>query len=359
MSQKTLANFYAHQFCLNLLAKRKNGLNQAEFFKEVQEQQFYHRESAGIKADTKWVNNIFNRIYEYHGEGGSAPGELSNLIEYHGTRNKGVYKVKPGKELPLNLSFKDSYPVMLLVADNVQGKLPPTKGESLKNISPLVSEEKVSKLKRLYVMKDTGYEVVAPVVDRLVLENIEAALESRSPLSFRYSDATRHVDPYGLFVYGKVFYLVGREGYKSGETEKVMTGEVRTYAIHRISDSENHKSRSFAMGVNENDHFSVEEYLSSEAGKYFNGGLECEVVLKMKKNRAGSNKFVDEYKLSECQEVQSEDETHYILKAKARDCLDFQKWLITNANSVEILSPPHIRAKVVSDLKRAVNNYAD
>ncbi|MEZ8023010.1 WYL domain-containing protein [Vibrio sp. 1F255] len=356
MSTKAFGDYYSYQHCLNLLTKRKEGLTPREFLEDAKEQSFYYRETSDQAGDFKWAERILEGIYRYHGELGDAPEGKSNIIECHGTASKARYKIKAGTELPFNPSLSETVSVLTLAADSLKHKILPGSEESLRSLYPLVSQSKSNKLKSLYTIKDAGYEVVIPDMQESVLKDVESALDRRSPISFDYANATRHVDPYGLFVYGKVFYLVGYERYKSGVTEKVMTGMHRTYALHRMSDTQIHTNSSFAMGANKD--FSLDDYLSSDAGKFFNGGSECKVTLKFKKNHSGTHKFVDEYQLSKCQTVEFEDENHYVVNAVAHDCLDFRKWLVTNASNVEIVSPLHIRDRVINDLKKAANTYS-
>lgn len=356
MSKKAFGDFYSYLHCLNLLSKSKDGLTPRQFLEDVKEQPFYYRSSSNAVADYKWSERILEAIYKYHGDYGCGPSNQTNIIECIGTASKAVYKIKDGKVLDFNPGISESISVLTLVEDDLFDKFLPTKGDKLKSVLSLVSDAKGSRVKDLYSCRSATYDIIEPDVEYSVLKDVEQSLDNRCPLSFDYNDARRDVDPYGLFVYGKVFYLIGMERYKSGETNKVMTQDYRTYAIHRINNTEVHTNMSFAMGVEKD--FSLEDYLFSKSGQYFNGGLDCSVTLKMKKNRLGQNKFVDEYKLSECQEILSQDEQHYFLKAKARDCLDFEKWLVANAKTVEILTPEYIREKVIRYLQRGMKNYA-
>ncbi|MGR5258337.1 WYL domain-containing protein [Vibrio astriarenae] len=356
MSAKSIENYYCHQHCINLLSERKEGLTPREFLANVKEQAFYNRDSSSKESDFNWAKRILEGIYHYHGDCGDAPRDQVDIMVRSGTGMDAVYKVKDQKQLPVSTTLSDSREVIMLASENLKDKMPPSKQQILLDVFPLFSESKPRQVQTLYALKDAGYQILAPEIDKTVLKNVETALESGKPITFEYSGAQRKVDPFGLFVYGKTFFLVGYERLKSGAETKGMTGEYRTYAVHRMSDSEIHQNQNFAMRAGED--FSLEEYLASSAGKYFNGGLECEVTLKMKKNYQGLNKFVDEYKLSECQWVESEDQSHYVLKAKARECLAFKEWLMTNASHVEILSPQHIRDDVIRSLQRSISTYA-
>ncbi|KHT63552.1 hypothetical protein RJ45_11415 [Photobacterium gaetbulicola] len=351
MCQKSFGDFYCYLHCLKMLQSNPDGVTPKDFLASVKKESYFHKYDASDDAQRLWAGRILEGIYNYHGIAGDAPRGQSDLIIMKGKGNSARYKVVSGEALSFYSDINECISPLLLLEEQLENLFLPKMGEKLKQA--LYVTKKENAYLRYSYCNDT-YDVVNPVVDNETLAKVEAALERKKVLSFSYNGYQREVDPYGLFVYGKVFYLIAKERKSEKATPSKL--EYKTYALHRINKLEFVTSAHFSMTLGKE--FSLGEHLSSQAGKFFNGGESVDVTLKMKKDSEGKNRFVDEFKLSDCQTTLEDGQDYYLVKAKARDCLDFRKFLLKNTYYMELLSPKNIRDDVVREIKQAAQAYS-
>lgn len=356
MSTKAFGDFYCYLHCLTLLSTKELGLTPKEYLDDVRKEPFYYRGDTSQEAQQKWAERILDSVYKYHGAQGSGPAGHSELLVRDGAASKARYKVKEGVDFDVNPGLSDSISMLGSIGNQLRERLLPSAGAKLNDALRLISRAKTTLNSAPFKIQVSCYDFVAPQVEQSVLYDIESALENRQVLSFDYNNHRCEVDPYASFVYQKVFYLVARERYKRSSNGSSMSGEMCTYTMHKINNIEIRSNQSFSMG--NKSEFCLHAYLSTTKGKWVNGGETCEVLLKMTRDSEGNSKFVNEFKLSECQEIEETSKSHYIVRARARDSLDFKHWLIHNADCVEILEPLKLRQNVIRDLKQAMNVYS-
>ncbi|CAK3037088.1 putative DNA-binding transcriptional regulator YafY [Vibrio crassostreae] len=356
MSAKAFGDFYCYLHCLNLLSIKEQGITSKEYLDDVRKEPFYYRGGTSKEAQQKWAERILDSIYKYHGAQGDGPNGHNDLLVREGIASKARYKVKEGAEFNVNPGLSDSISMLSIIGNQLRERLLPSAGAKLNDALTLISRVKTTLNNAPFKIQVSCYDLVAPQIEQSVLYDLESALENRQVLSFDYNNHRCEVDPYGSFVYQKVFYLVARERYKRNSNGSSMSGEMRTYTMHKINNIEIRSNQSFSMG-NQSE-FCLHAYLSTTKGKWVNGGETCEVLLKMMRDSEGNSKFVNEFKLSECQEIEETSKNHYIVRARVRDSLDFKHWLINNADCVEILKPLRLRTDVILDIKHAMNVYA-
>ncbi|WP_286297075.1 helix-turn-helix transcriptional regulator [Vibrio apostichopi] len=356
MSAKAFGDFYCYLHCLNLLSIKEQGLTPKEYLNDVRKEPFYYRGGSSKEAQQKWAERILDSVYKYHGIQGDGPNGHNDLLIREGIASKARYKVKADADFNVNPGLNESISILNTIGNQVLERVLPSAGAKLSEALTLLSRAKNVSNTAPFKMQVSGYDVVAPIADYTVLCELESALESRQVISFEYEGSRCEVDPYASFVYQKAFYLVGRERYRKNAESSSMLSEYRTYTVHNIDHVEIHPGQSFSMGNQES--FCLTTYLSTSNGKMVNGGETYEVLLKMTRDTDGNNRFVDEYKLSECQSIEETAHSHYIVKAQARDSVDFKRWLINNADCVEILKPLKLRTDVIHDIKHAMNVYA-
>ncbi len=356
MSTKAFGDFYCYLHCLTLLSTKEQGLTPKEYLDDVRKEPFYYRGDTSQEAQQKWAERILDSVYKYHGVQGSGPAGHSELLVRYGAASKARYKVKEGVEFDVNPGLSNSISMLGSIGNQLRERLLPSAGAKLNDALTLISRAKTTLNSAPFKIQVSCYDFVAPQVEKSVLHDVESALENRQVLSFDYNNHRCEVDPYASFVYQKVFYLVARERYKRSSNGSSMSGEMRTYTMHKINNIEIRSNQSFSMGSQSE--FCLQAYLSTTKGKQVNGGETCEVLLKMMRDSEGNSKFVNEFKLSECQEIEETSKSHYIVRARAQDSLDFKHWLIHNADCVEILEPLKLRQDVIQDLKQAMNVYS-
>ncbi|MEZ8017808.1 helix-turn-helix transcriptional regulator [Vibrio splendidus] len=356
MSVKAFGDFYCYLHCMNLLSIKEHGITSKEYLNDVRKEPFYYRGDTSKEAQQKWAERILESIYKYHGIQGDGPNGHSDILVRDGIASKARYKIREGAEFDVNPGLHESIAILNTIGSQILERVLPATGAKLSEALTLLSRTKNISNTAPFKIQVGGYDVVAPEADYTVLCGLESALESRQVISFEYKGSRCEVDPYAAFVYQKVFYLVGRERYRKNTEINSMFSEYRTYTVHNIDHVEIHPGQSFSMGNQEN--FCLTTYLSTSNGKMVNGGESYEVLLKMTRDTNGNNQFVDEYKLSECQNIEETTHSHYIVKAQARDSVDFKRWLINNAHCVEILKPLRLRQDVIQDLKQAMNVYS-
>jgi predicted DNA-binding transcriptional regulator YafY len=356
VSAKAFGDFYCYLHCLNLLSTKEQGITSKEYLDDVRKEPFYYRGGTSKEAQQKWAERILDSIYKYHGAQGDGPNGHNDLLVREGIASKARYKVKEGAEFNVNPGLNESISILGIIGSQVLERILPSAGTKLSEALTLLSRANNVSNSAPFKIQVSSYDVVAPKADYTVLSKLESALENRKVVSFEYEGSRCEVDPYASFVYQKAFYLVGLERYKKNAESSSMPGKYRTYTVHNISHVELHSGQNFSMGNQEN--FCLTTYLSTNNGKKVNGGETCEVLLKMTRDTYGKNRFVDEYKLSECQNIEETAQNHYIVKAQAQDSVDFKRWLINNADCVEILKPKQLRTDVIQDIKHAMNVYA-
>ncbi|MBE8575426.1 helix-turn-helix transcriptional regulator [Vibrio sp. OPT18] len=356
MSAKAFGDFYCYLHCMNLLSIKEHGITPKEYLDDVRKEPFYYRGDTSKEAQQKWAERILESIYKYHGIQGDGPNGHNDLLIREGIASKARYKIREGAEFDVNPGLHESIAILNTIGSQLLERVLPAAGSKLSKALTLLSRSKNVSNTAPFKMIIGSYDLIAPNADYTVLSKLESALENRLVVSFEYEGSRCEVDPYASFVYQRSFYLVGLERYRKSTESSLMLGDYRTYKVHNINNLEVHSTQSFSMG-NQKD-FCLHDFLSSSNGKMVNGGETCEVVLKMKRDTDGYNKFVDEYKLSECQKIEEIADNHYIVRAQARDSVVFKSWLINNADCVEILTPLQLRTDVIQDIKHAMSVYA-
>lgn len=197
---------------------------------------------------------------------------------------------------------------------------------------------------------------VADVSDRIFLEDVPSArlylgqvidaLRDNLPIRFTYRPYTRslptpgvELEPYFLKIFRQRWYVTG---YNCKDRQ------IKTYALDRMADVVT-GSTPFAPDPS----FDPSAYVADTFGIVFSQGEAREVALRVDPRQA---KYLRALPLHPSQREAVHD--HYsIFYLRLRLTPDFVQELLSLGPRVTVISPPELRAMVISDLRAALNNY--
>ncbi len=181
---------------------------------------------------------------------------------------------------------------------------------------------------------------------RTYLSTVIKALKDFHPVIFTYHAFNRSnpttdvtVEPYFLKIFRQRWYLTGRN---------VKDDKIKTYALDRIHDLVVHSS-TFELPAS----FDVEEYTRDSFGIIFSQSEVKDVAIKCDVSQA---RYLRALPLHPSQHEAVHD-SYSIFYYKLRLTHDFVQEILSFGPRLTVLSPPELRAMVVDDLNRTLDNY--
>ena len=196
----------------------------------------------------------------------------------------------------------------------------------------------------------------ADVSDRIFLEDVPsarrylsqvvAAMRGHHPVRFTYRPYTRtlatpgvEVEPYFLKIFRQRWYLTGRN---------TADNKIKTYALDRMED--------VVVGSEcfESDPaFDADEYVSGSFGIVFSQGDVKEVALRTDSRQA---KYLRALPLHHSQREAIHD-NYSVFYYRLRLTPDLVQELLSMGSAVTVVSPPELRAMMVTQLRDTLANY--
>ena len=174
---------------------------------------------------------------------------------------------------------------------------------------------------------------------RVHLSTVISALKGFHTLTFTYTPYTRvnptrgvGLEPYFLKIFRQRWYITGRN---------VKDGVVKTYALDRMSDV-TISTDTFSLP----DDFDAGEYVNDAFGIIFTQGQAYDVRLRVDPRRA---KYLRTLPLHHSQS-ESVADGYSVFSYRLRLTGDFVNELLSFGPSVTVISPPELKAMVVSSL---------
>lgn len=172
------------------------------------------------------------------------------------------------------------------------------------------------------------------------------ALKSNHEIRFSYQPYTRStatpgvvIEPYFLKIFRQRWYITGRN---------IRDNSIKTYALDRMSTVELTEN-TFTLP----DKFNAEEYCSGSFGIIFNMGEVKDVALKVESRQA---KYFRALPLHHSQQEMVHDRFS-IFHYKLRLTPDFIEEILSHGPRVTVVSPPELKAMIISSLRESLANY--
>lgn len=198
---------------------------------------------------------------------------------------------------------------------------------------------------------------VGEVSDRIFLEDVPSArmhlstvigaLKEYHPVTFSYHPYTRvnpspgvTVEPYFLKIFRQRWYVTGRN---------VKEDKIKTYALDRMTEVNVLDTVTFSIP----DDFDSEAFVRDTFGIVFSHGDPKDVTLKVDSRQA---KYLRALPLHHSQQEMIHD-SYSLFHYRLRLTPDFVQEILSLGPSVMVLSPPELRAMVVSSLKETIALY--
>lgn len=289
------------------------------------------------KSQLKTVQRVINKVAEDY---------LS--VELDTSKRPHQIRIAPGHQHPINPAAMSSVLSLQIIEHEVLKMLPPN---MRKTVSNLISTANSEQDKRVSLWKERFYyapielQLTTPEFEEDFIEVIEDAILEKRSLKMKYQkrgmDTAEDylIDPLGLMLHGNSFYLVATKG----------NNEHRTFAIHRIKELKPSFTSTSPVKT-----FNTKQHIEANT-PHFSGGEWIEVELNI--DNHGGMHLIDETKLSEEQQILKQTKTHTLVRAKVRESLGFEWWLMKNANIVQITKPERLRKKLRDNLESALQNY--
>lgn len=181
---------------------------------------------------------------------------------------------------------------------------------------------------------------------RLYLSQVVSALREHHPVRFTYRPYTRvnptHdvvVEPYFLKIFRQRWYVTGLNPRDA---------KVKTYALDRMEDV-----RVEEAVFEPNPDFDAESYVRDTFGIVFSQGEPKEVVLRADSRQA---KYLRALPLHHSQREVLHDE-YSLFYYRLRLTPDFVQEILSHGPAIRVVSPPELRAMVVTSLKDSLALY--
>lgn len=182
-------------------------------------------------------------------------------------------------------------------------------------------------------------EFLSPIID---------ALRNNQTIKFTYHPYTRSmatpdvvVEPYFLKIFKQRWYITGRH---------VQSDKVKTYALDRMSEL-TLQTDNFLPDPD----FDAETYFKDSFGIIFTQNDVKVITLKVDSHQA---KYFRALPLHHSQ-IEMVHDAYSIFTYKLRITPDFVEELLSHGPRVTVMSPPELRAMVISNLKQSINNYEE
>ena len=198
---------------------------------------------------------------------------------------------------------------------------------------------------------------VGEVSDRIFLEDVPSArmhlsavigaLRDFHPVTFTYHPYTRvnaspgvTVEPYFLKIFRQRWYVTGRNTKED---------KIKTYALDRMTDVTVIDNTTFAMPAD----FDSSAFVCDAFGIVFSHGDAKDVAIRTDPRQA---KYLRALPLHHSQQEMLHD-TYSIFHYRLRLTPDFVQEILSLGPRVTVLSPPELRAMVISSLRETIALY--
>lgn len=183
---------------------------------------------------------------------------------------------------------------------------------------------------------------------RIYLSQVISALRDRHPIRFTYRPYTRTnpsrdvvIEPYFLKIFRQRWYITGRN---------TRDGLIKTYALDRMEEVRIEESV-----FDSDSSFDIDGYVRDTFGIVFSHGEPKEVVLRAD---ARQSKYLRTLPLHHSQrEVLHDDYSLFYYRLRLTP--DFVQEILSRGPSVRVVSPPELRAMVVTSLKDSLRLYGE
>ncbi|MDE7146032.1 MAG: WYL domain-containing protein [Duncaniella sp.] len=183
---------------------------------------------------------------------------------------------------------------------------------------------------------------------RIYLSQVISALRDRHPIRFTYRPYTRTnpsrdvvIEPYFLKIFRQRWDITGRN---------TRDGLIKTYALDRMEEVRIEESV-----FDSDSSFDIDCYVRDTFGIVFSHGEPKEVVLRAD---ARQSKYLRTLPLHHSQrEVLHDDYSLFYYRLRLTP--DFVQEILSRGPSVRVVSPPELRAMVVTSLKDSLRLYGE
>ena len=181
---------------------------------------------------------------------------------------------------------------------------------------------------------------------RFYLEAVLDALKEQRVLVFTYSPFSRSnstrdvvIEPYFIKLFRQRWYVIGRN---------VKEDNIKTYSLDRMSDVLV-GTESFEIP----EWFDAEEYFSDTFGIVYSRGEPKQVAIRTDSRQA---KYFRALPLHSSQKEMVHDD-YSIFTFKLKLTQDFVQELLSYGPRITVISPPELRAMIVTSLEESIRNY--
>ncbi len=147
------------------------------------------------------------------------------------------------------------------------------------------------------------------------------------------------IDPYFVKIFNQLWYVIG---YNSADKK------IKTYSLDRMSDV-NITDTTFKMPEG----FVPDEFFADCYGITTNKDEPKRIAIKAEPTQA---KYLRALPLHPSQQEELHD-NYSIFRYKMRNTYDLRERLLSHGSSIEVLEPPELKAQIVDELKKAIENY--
>ncbi len=147
------------------------------------------------------------------------------------------------------------------------------------------------------------------------------------------------IEPYFVKIFSQVWYVIG---YNTADKK------IKTYSLDRMANVIITEEK-----FNMPDDFSPEEFFADCYGIITNQAEPKRISIKAEPTQA---KYFRALPLHPSQQEELHD-NYSIFHYYMRNTYDLQERLLSHGSSVEVLGPPELKAQIVSELKKALENY--
>lgn len=148
------------------------------------------------------------------------------------------------------------------------------------------------------------------------------------------------IEPYFVKIFNQLWYVIG---YNTADKK------IKTYSLDRMSNV-NITDAKFEMPED----FVPEEFFADCYGITTNQAEPKRIAIKAEPTQA---KYLRALPLHPSQQEELHD-NYSIFRYKMRNTYDLRERLLSHGSSIEILEPPELKAQIVDEMKKALENYS-
>ena len=148
------------------------------------------------------------------------------------------------------------------------------------------------------------------------------------------------IEPYFVKIFNQLWYAIG---YNTADKK------IKTYSLDRMSNV-NITDAKFEMPED----FVPEEFFADCYGITTNQAEPKRIAIKAEPTQA---KYLRALPLHPSQQEELHD-NYSIFRYKMRNTYDLRERLLSHGSSIEILEPPELKAQIVDEMKKALENYS-